>query len=111
MEHDLLAELQGYRNEKAQADRRGDADHADEVNAEIERVTAAVRRKAEILEGQAQGYDDANQHVLAGQTRAKARTYSDALAEFEDATDATPTEKAVPRRGRARTAADGEKES
>lgn len=95
MEHDLLAELQAYRNELA---RPHDETHEAEVLAEIDRVKAAIGRRAEVLAAEADGHDAADRYQRAGESRKRAREYTQALADMEDTSAQEPTERAVPRR-------------
>lgn len=107
MDHDHLAELAGYRNELAQAERRGDDAHADEVRTEIARVTQTVARRAELLRAEADGHEAESRFEQAAQARRKARAYTDELGSLEDTQQEPPTERAVPRRGK-KTAESGE---
>jgi hypothetical protein len=54
MSHDLVAELQGYRNELASAERRGDTDRAAAIRAEVDRVSEALRGRVESLRANAE---------------------------------------------------------
>lgn len=48
-DHDLVAELNGYRNELASAERWRRTERAEAVRAEVERVTSAIRARVAIL--------------------------------------------------------------
>jgi hypothetical protein len=95
MDHDLLAELTGYRNELANA--AADADRSVEVQAEVDRVSSDIQARVDDLEKAAKTHDADGQDVRAAEARVEARRYRDAL-------DTTPTvtrpdqaqEKAVP---------------
>jgi hypothetical protein len=80
MSHDLLAELTGYRNELTAVS----GDRAEAVKGEIERVTAAIRRKADALEARAEAHDEGGQDVPAAEARVEARRLREAI-EPEDA--------------------------
>jgi len=102
--HDVLAELQGYRNELAQAQRRGDTETAAAVQAEIDRVSATARSVAASHAGDAARHHDAGAHALAAKARAEAARYRDAAGPGSDDTaDHTELETAVtPKRARTR---------
>ena len=100
MSHDHLAELQGYRNELANAERAGNDDQAADVRAEIARVTTAIGRRAELLAAEADQHEVEGRYERAARARAAAKEHADAFAELEDTSDQTPSEQAVPRRGR-----------
>jgi hypothetical protein len=102
--HDVLAELQGYRNELAQAQQRGDSETAAAVQAEIERVSSTARSIAAAHADEAARHHDAGAHALAAQARAHAARYSDAAGPgWEDTADHTELETAVtPKRARPR---------
>lgn len=103
MDHDILAELDGYRTELAQAERTGKTDRAQAIRAEIDRVAAAVRRRAAAGVDDAERYHASGQLELAARARREAGRYSDA-AGADDASAQTPLESAVPaKRGSGRT--------
>lgn len=106
MEHDHLAELGGYRNELAQAERRGDGAHAAEVRQEIARVTQSIARRAEVLRAEADNHEAADRYEQAARARRTARAYDAEV--LEDASAEPPTERAVPRRGKKTSADAGE---
>lgn len=108
-DHDLEAELLGYRNELARYERHGEDDRAASVREQIERVESDVRKEAERLEADAGRYDEAGQGVPAAMARNEARRYRALLGDDdqpakaargrgrprkETAEDKTPTEKA-----------------
>lgn len=95
MHHDLLAELQAYRNE---ATRPRDEEHASAVHAEIDRVAAAVARKAEALETRAASHLADGQDVPAAHLQVQARELRDALGDAETTQESTPRERAVPKK-------------
>jgi hypothetical protein len=101
--HDLLAELAGYTNELAGAERRGRDEHATAVRAEVARVRAEIATRAEILEAQSADHIDAGQDVKAAQAAIEARELRQAL-EVPDAPATAPLENAADSRPR-RTAA------
>jgi hypothetical protein len=107
MEHDHLAELAGYRNELAQAERSGDDAHAADVRAEIARVTANIARRAEILRAEADGHEASDRYEHAARARQTAKAYEAELGAAEDAAAEPPTDRAVPRRAK-KTADAGE---
>lgn len=108
-DHDLAAELQGYRNELANVEAHGKDERADSVREEIKRVEGEVRQVAEDLERKADEHDEAGQGVLAAEARAEASRYREHLGEEdkpaaakrgagrprkENAADKTPKEQA-----------------
>lgn len=117
--HDLVAELQGYRNELASAERRGDTDRAAAVREEIERIAGLLRGQAAALEAQPPETTPGLARVRAAlteleeagvadaeetrQTKAKARSRRGGTranrAGQETAADTTPTETATPSTG------------
>ncbi|MFE7559663.1 hypothetical protein [Kitasatospora sp. NPDC057500] len=78
MSHDLLAELAGYRNELAGAKARGSA-RADDIAAEVKRVTAAVAERAADLTAEAKTHQDAGRDVAAVAALSEARRLREAL--------------------------------
>ncbi|WP_141579661.1 hypothetical protein [Actinomadura sp. WMMA1423] len=105
-DHDLAAELQGYRDELATCEARGLDERAGLVRKEITRVEDEIREAAEGLEREAAGHEEAGQDVRAAEARVKAREYREVLpAEArpkrgpgrprkETAEDKTPKERA-----------------
>jgi hypothetical protein len=73
MSHDLIAELAGYRNELANYARSGKTDRVPAVEAEIERVSTAVRARVEQLLAQADNHEEAGQDVHAAKCRVEAK--------------------------------------
>jgi hypothetical protein len=108
MDHDHLAELAGYRNELAQAERRGDENHAADVRQEIARVQQDIERRAATLRAEADNHEAADRYEQAGRARRMAKDYEAELGAAEDAAAQPPTEHAVPRRGKKTTADAGE---
>ncbi|MCW6010322.1 hypothetical protein K1W54_38105, partial [Micromonospora sp. CPCC 205371] len=77
--HDLIAELTGYRNELASANRDGKKDRAAAVAEQIDRVTGDLVTRVDELLADAAEYDAAGQDIRAGQARAAARRFAAAL--------------------------------
>lgn len=98
MSHDVLAELQGYRNEHVIAERAGRKDRVEAIGTEIDRVKTAAEERAAALETSAKALKDAGQDVRAAELEVEARRYRDALAEPEDASQKAPQERAVPKK-------------
>jgi hypothetical protein len=99
--HDVLAELEGYRNELANALRRGNETKAAAVREQVDRVKADVEARAVAAEQRAESYKDDGQDVLAAQHEVEARIYRTALDEpaaLETAVESAPRERAVPRK-------------
>lgn len=104
--HDVLAELEGYRNELANAERHGDDKKAAAVREQLDRVKAEVEARAVAAETRAEAFKADGQDVLAAQHEVEARTYRAALdepagkqaAEQETAVESAPRERAVPRK-------------
>lgn len=92
-DHDLAAELLGYRAELARYERYDEDDRAAGVREQIERVEGDVRAEAERLEADADRYDEAGQGVPAAMARNEARRYRALLDEGQ---------AAKPARGRGR---------
>lgn len=98
--HDLIAELQGYRNELTSAKRNGRDDRAEAVRGEIERVTGDIKATAERLLATAEEHDNVGQHTLGAQLRAEATRLRRAVGvddqpAAETAADSTPRQRAV----------------
>lgn len=107
-DHDVAAELQGYRNELASAERYGKDERAGAVRKEIKRVEGEVRQVAEELEAKADAHEGDGQDALAAEARTEASRYRGLLGSEaksaakrapgrprkENAADKTPTEKA-----------------
>ncbi|MFI6332921.1 hypothetical protein ACIBBG_32020 [Micromonospora chersina] len=112
--HDLIAELEGYRNELSAAERRGNDDKAKDIRKEVARVAKAVNARVDELTTEADRADEALEDLTAAQRRAEARRMARALPErlrgpsarrlagddsragTSDAADRTPTETATP---------------
>lgn len=92
-DHDLLAELQGYRNELVNAENADNSDRAGAVRGEISRVEGLVRERADELDAQATEHAGNGQDVPAAEATVEARRYREALAGSE-------SESAPKRRGR-----------
>lgn len=82
-DHDLAAELQGYRNELEQCEAAGKSERASAVREEIRRVEDEARTTAEDLERQADDFEGQAQDVRATEARVEARRYRE-LADGED---------------------------
>lgn len=105
-DHDLAAELQGYREELAEYEARGLDKRAGLVRKEVARVEGEIRETAEGLEREAAEHDEAGQDVRAAEARVAARGFRALLpAESkpkrgpgrprkENTADKTPREKA-----------------
>lgn len=106
-DHDLAAELQGYRNELANVEAAGKDERAAAVREEISRVEEAVRERADALDQAAEAHDKAGQDIRAAEARVESRRYRDLLDDpkpaarrgggrprKETAEDKTPKEKA-----------------
>lgn len=109
MSHDLLAELQGYRNELAEAERRGRTEKAAAVRREIARVRESILDRVRELKDMADGHLDNGQDGLAAQCLVQARLLARAAEEIaaeaggappasETAAEKAPRETATPRR-------------
>lgn len=83
-DHDLAAELLGYRNELARYERLGAGGRAAAVRKAIKRVQDDVRAEAERLEADAQRYTDVGQGVPAAIARNEARRYRALLDDGQD---------------------------
>lgn len=112
--HDLIAELEGYRNELSSAERRGHDDKAKEIRKEVTRVAADVNSRIDQLTTEADHADEALEDLTAAQKRAEARRMARALPEqlrgdsarqlagddsrpaSSDTADRSPTETATP---------------
>ncbi len=111
--HDLIAELEGYRNELSSAERHGDEARAEAVRAEVARVAEAVNARVDQLLADADAADEELQDLTAAQKRGEARRMALALPErlrggdarklagdgqsgSSDTADHTPTETATP---------------
>lgn len=94
MAHDLLAELAGYTNELAGAERRGRSEHAAAVRTEVTRVRGEIADRAEILEAQSADHTEAGQDLKAAQAAIEARELRQALEEA-DAPATAPLENAA----------------
>lgn len=105
-DHDLGAELRGYRDELAECEARGLDKRAGLVRKEVTRVEGEIRETAERLEREAAEHDEAGQDVRAAEARVRAREFR-ALLPAEDkpkrgpgrprketTVDKTPREKA-----------------
>lgn len=105
-DHDLAAELDGYRAELAHCEKYDKPERAKLVRGEIERVEGEVREKADALERAAAEHERAGQDVRAAETRVEASRYRDLVGEEkavkrgpgrprkETAEDKTPKERA-----------------
>lgn len=98
-DHDLAAELQGYRDELAECEARGLGERAGLVRREVARVEGEIRETAEGLEREAAEHDEAGQDVRAAEARVRAR-------EFRALLPAEPVAKRGPGRPRKETARD-----
>jgi hypothetical protein len=87
-DHDLMAELQGYKNELANADDAGNSERAGAVRDEISRVEGLVRDRAEGLEKQAEEHAAAGQDVRAAEAVVAARRYRRVLDDTSVPADA-----------------------
>lgn len=85
MSHDLIAELQGYRNELASAERYAKTDRADAVREQIARVTGAIQERVDELEATAVEHEQNAQEVLAAHARVEAGRLRRALADRPEA--------------------------
>jgi hypothetical protein len=101
MSHDLVAELQGYRNELASAERRGDADRAEAVREEVDRVAGLLRGRVEALRANAEA--EVHPDVERIETAlaeldgdGEASETSGRKTRQRTAASTTPNEKAVP---------------
>jgi len=111
--HDLIAELEGYRNELASAERHGDKDRAKAVRGEVARVAKAVNARVDQLLADADAADEELRDLDAAKKRAEARRMARALPErlrgdaagrlaadgrpaSSDTADHAPTETATP---------------
>lgn len=122
MSHDLLAELAGYESELAGYGRR--PERAEEVRGEIDRVIGQIKTEIEHQLTKAEGHEDAGEDLAAAQARVEAKRLAAALpaehrpaklralfpdeAGADDAAQAPPPERAVPRKRPAGKAAAGE---
>lgn len=94
--HDLLAELQGYRNELVNAENADNNDRAGAVRDEISRVEGLVRERADELDAQANEHAEAGQDVLAAEATVEARRYREALAGSESEAGSAPKRRGRP---------------
>lgn len=114
MSHDLIAELDGYRAELARYAREGRTDRADAVREQADRVISEIRVEAEKADARADNHEEAGQDIAAAKERVEAKRLRRAFAELdkpetatdedaepdtETATDKTPRETAVRKRG------------
>lgn len=104
-DHDLAAELAGYRAELAHCEKYDRTARADLVSAEIARVTEEIQATAESLDRAAAEHQDAGRDVLAAQAREEARRYRGLLDEAEAKPAARPVKRG-PGRPRRETAED-----
>ncbi|MFI0484884.1 hypothetical protein [Actinomadura sp. 9N215] len=104
-DHDLAAELAGYRAELAHCEKYEKTERAELVNGEIERVEGEVRGVAESLERAAADHEDAGRDVLAAQARVEARRYRELLDDGEAKPASRPVKRG-PGRPRKETAED-----
>ncbi|WP_080671667.1 hypothetical protein [Salinispora cortesiana] len=81
MSHDLIAEMQAYRDERSRYAREGRAERAAAVGAELARVVAAIGVEADKLDAKAAGHADDGQDVLAAQARIAAKRLRATVAE------------------------------
>lgn len=81
MSHDLIAELQAYRDERSRYARDGRAERAAAASAELARVAAAISVEADKLDAKAAGHADNGQDVLAAQARTAAKRLRATVAE------------------------------
>lgn len=103
--HDLLAELDGYRTELANAERAGRQDRADAVRPHLGRLAGLIEAEAARLDAQAETHENEGQDVLAAQARVEAKRLrrgaqltADASPAGENAADARPKETATTKR-------------
>lgn len=80
-DHDLLAELVGYKNELANAENADNTERAGAVRDEISRVEGLVRERADEFEAKTAEHAKAGQDVPAAEATVEARRYRDALGE------------------------------
>jgi hypothetical protein len=90
MSHDLLAELAGYRNELASAERRNQTERAQAVQDEVDRVTDEIETRRKQLLIDAEGHDADGQHLLGAQARMEASRLGRAIAADQPAGDQPP---------------------
>lgn len=111
-DHDLAAELRGYRNELDFAHKHR-PDRAAAIRAEIDRVREVIRSQAAAIDGRAAALEEAGQDVAAAELHVAARQLRDLLDDQADeadvegadetprtAADSTPRQRAVPRKGK-----------
>ncbi|MFG2054773.1 hypothetical protein ACGFI9_12150 [Micromonospora sp. NPDC048930] len=79
--HDLIAELEGYRNELDSAERYGDKDRAKAVRGEVARVAKAVNARVDQMLADATTADEELRDLDAANKRAEARRMARALPE------------------------------
>lgn len=99
--HDVLAELQGYRNELDNAKRYGKTERAAAVREQLDRVKADIETRAVAAETRAEAHRAENQEVVAAQFEEEARRYREALVDPagpETAVESAPRERAVPKK-------------
>lgn len=96
MSHDVLAELQGYRDELAGAEAYGREDHAARVRPEIDRLRAQVEARAAAAELRAAAAEATGQD--ASEHHAEVRRYRDALGVETTTEDSTTRERATTRK-------------
>lgn len=107
---DLIAELAGYRAELARYERDGKTDRAAAVRQQLDAAAANLTVEADKLDAQADNHTTAGQDLLAARATIEARRLRAALADLapavesapagETASDSTPRETAVHRKGR-----------
>jgi hypothetical protein len=106
-DHDLLAELAGYRDELAEAEQYERPEKAADVRKEITRVEAAIRGQAAALDRQAEVHLANAQDVLAAAAGVEARRLREGLGQpveppaTETAQDKAPRERATTTRKKA----------
>lgn len=81
MSHDLLAELQGYRDELAGAVQYGKDVTAEAVRGQIDRVIEGIKVEVERQLTAAETFEDAGQDVPAAQARVEAKRLARELPE------------------------------
>jgi hypothetical protein len=96
--HDVVAELEGYRNELAEAQRHGRSERADAVQEQLGRVKTEVEARAVAAETRSASLKADGQDVASAHADVEARHYREALAPFEDTSESAPKERAVPRK-------------
>lgn len=104
-DHDLAAELAGYRDELAECERRGLDERAGAVRKEIKRVEDDIRKVADDLDARAGERLEAGQDELAGRDREEARRYRALLDNDGEGGKEAPAKRGAGR-GRKETTAD-----